>query len=394
MSAKEISPNRKLILLVGVFLAAYFIPWGNEQVVQAVGEAFLMLADYAREHVLLCLVPAMFIAGAITVFLDQQAVLRYLGSAARRLTAYTVASVSGSILAVCSCTVLPIFKGIYKKGAGLGPAVAFLYSGPAINILAIVLSAKVFGWKLGLARAVGAILSAIIIGLAMALIFRKEDAARVADPRLFAKSPAAGRRSLAQTTLYMGSMIGILVFLNWADSSGGSPFWDTIHSLKWWISAVFGLFLVYIIVRWFNKTERLEWLMATRDFSLQILPLLFGGVLVAGFLLGRPGQTALIPTAWIAGLLGGNSLLANFLAAVSGALMYFATLTEIPIIQGLLGAGMGQGPALALLLAGPSLSLPSILVIGAELGWKKTSCYVGLVIALSGIAGWGYGLLV
>ncbi len=175
MSAKELTPNRKLFLISGVFLAAYFMPWGASRVLGAVSEAFLMLGEYAREHVLLCLVPAMFIAGAITVFLNQQAVMRYLGPDARRFTAYGVASVSGAILAVCSCTVLPIFKGIYKKGAGIGPAVAFLYSGPAINILAIVLSAKVFGWKLGLARALGAVLFSTIIGLAMAFIYRKED---------------------------------------------------------------------------------------------------------------------------------------------------------------------------------------------------------------------------
>jgi len=393
MSTKELSPNKKLLIVFAVFLAAYFVPWGVGRVAGAVNEAFLMLAEYAQQHVLLCLVPAMFIAGAITVFLNQQAVMRYLGPDANRLTAYGVASVSGAILAVCSCTVLPIFKGIYKKGAGLGPAVAFLYSGPAINILAIVLSAKVFGWKIGLARAVGAVIFSIVIGVLMAFIFRKEDAKRAADARLFAKPDDKPARSLGQMIVYMFSMVGILVFMNWANSKGGSAIWDAIYSAKWWISGAFALVLIYTIIRWFNKEERIDWLIATRDFSLQILPLLFGGVLVAGFLLGRPGHDALIPTAWIANLLGGNSILANFFASVSGALMYFATLTEIPIIQGLLGAGMGQGPALALLLAGPSLSLPSILVIGGELGWKKTLTYVGLVVILSTLAGMAFGAL-
>jgi len=393
MSGKELSPNRKLLYLTGVFLAAYFIPWGAPRVAGAVGEAFLMLSEYARQHVLLCLVPAMFIAGAITVFLNQQAVMRYLGPDARRITAYGVASVSGAILAVCSCTVLPIFKGIYKKGAGLGPAVAFLYSGPAINILAIVLSAKVFGWKLGLARAAGAILFSIIIGLAMALIFRKDDAKRAADARMFAGPSEQPSRSLGQMVVYMASMIGILVFVNWADSKGGSASWDAVYSAKWWISGAFAVVLAYTVVQWFQKEERLDWVIATRDFSLQILPLLFGGVLVAGFLLGRPGHDALIPSAWIGGLLGGNSLFANLFAAVAGALMYFATLTEIPIVQGLIGSGMGQGPALALLLAGPSLSLPSMLVIGGELGWKKTLTYVGLVVALSTAAGLAFGAM-
>lgn len=394
MSTKELSPNKKLLIVFGVFLAAYFIPWGASRVLGATNEAFLMLGEYARQHVLLCLVPAMFIAGAITVFLNQQAVMRYLGPDANRLTAYGVASVSGAILAVCSCTVLPIFKGIYKKGAGLGPAVAFLYSGPAINILAIVLSAKVFGWKLGVARTVMAILFSIVIGLLMALIYRKEDKQRAADARMFAKPDEKPARSLGQMIVYMASMIGILVFVNWANSKGGSAVWDAIYSAKYWITGAFALVLIYTLVKWFTKDDRREWLVATRDFSLQILPLLFGGVLVSGFLLGRPGHDALIPSAWIGSLLGGNSVFANFLASLSGALMYFATLTEIPIVQGLLGAGMGQGPALALLLAGPSLSLPSILVIAGELGWKKTLTYTGLVVGLSTLAGLAFGALV
>ncbi len=393
MNGREWSPNKKLLLVVGVFLAAYFIPWGSARVLGAVNEAFLMLGEYARQHVLLCLVPAMFIAGAITVFLNQQAVMRYLGPDANRFTAYGVASVSGAILAVCSCTVLPIFKGIYKKGAGLGPAVAFLYSGPAINILAIVLSAKVFGWKLGLARTIGALIFSVLIGLLMALIYRKEDKKRAADARMFAKPEEKPVRSLGQMIVYMGSMIGILVFVNWANSSGGSAVWDSIYSAKYWITGAFAVVLLYTLVKWFTKEDRLEWVVATRDFSLQILPLLFGGVLASGFLLGRPGHDALIPSAWIASLLGGNSVFANFIASLAGALMYFATLTEIPIVQGLLGAGMGQGPALALLLAGPSLSLPSILVIGGELGWKKTLTYVGLVVGLSTAAGLAFGAM-
>lgn len=394
MSTKEWSPGRKLLLVFGVFLAAFFIPWELPRVLGAINEAFLMLGEYARQHVLLCLVPAMFIAGAITVFLNQQAIMRYLGPDANRFTAYGVASVSGAILAVCSCTVLPIFKGIYKKGAGIGPAVAFLYSGPAINILAIVLSAKVFGWKLGTARTVGAIVFAIVIGALMAFIYRKEDRQRAADARMFAKPDGKPARSLGQMIVYMGSMTGILVFVNWADSKGGSAIWDAIYQAKYWITGAFALVLIYTLVKWFTKDDRREWLIATRDFSLQILPLLFGGVLVSGFLLGRPGHDALIPSAWIGGLLGGNSVFANFVASLAGALMYFATLTEIPIVQGLLGAGMGQGPALALLLAGPSLSLPSILVIAGELGWKKTMTYTGLVVSLSTLAGLAFGAVV
>jgi hypothetical protein len=391
MAQKELSPNGKLLLTFGVFLVAYFTPFDVPRVAGAVQEAFLMLSEYARDHVLLCVVPAMFIAGAITVFLNQQAVIRYLGPKAPRLLAYTVASVSGTILAVCSCTVLPLFKGIYKKGAGLGPAVSFLYSGPAINILAIVLSYKVFGFKLGLARMVGAILFAFLIGMIMQAIFRKEDEERLADERMFQYAGEASGRTLPQMVVYMASMIGILVFVNWAPSRGALPVWDFIYQHKYWITAVFAILLVYSLSRWFSRDDLKDWTLATRDFSLQILPYLFFGVLVAGFLLGRPGHEALIPNAWVSGLVGGNSILANLFASVAGAFMYFATLTEVPIVQGLLGSGMGQGPALALLLAGPSLSLPSMLVIHGELGFRKTSTYVLLVIVLSTLAGYGFG---
>ncbi len=383
--------NRALLVLAGVFLLACFVPFSSTRVSAALQESFLMLAEYARQHVLLCLVPAFFIAGAITVFLNQQAVIRYLGPQAKKIVAYGVASVSGTILAVCSCTVLPLFKGIYRKGAGIGPAVAFLYSGPAINVLAIVLTAKVLGFQLGVARAVGAVLFAFVIGLIMHLIFRKEDQARAADAAMFSGSVGEEGRTLGQTTLYMAGMIGILVFVNWAPSRGSLQVWDFIHRFKYVITGAFSLLLVYSLVRWFRKDELAYWVTATRDFAIQILPLLFSGVLVAGFLLGRPGHMALIPERWIASLVGGNSVGANLIASVAGVLMYFATLTEVPIMQGLLGAGMGQGPALALLLAGPSLSLPSILVIAGELGWKKTGTYIALVVVLSTIAGLSYG---
>ena len=394
MTKKEYSPNMVLLALAAVFAAIYFMPWDAPRVSNAVLEGFRMLGDYAREHVLLCLVPAMFIAGAIGVFLNKQSVMKYLGPSAPKAVSYAVASVSGAILAVCSCTVLPLFKGIYKKGAGLGPAVSFLYSGPAISIIAITLSFQVFGWKLGLARAVGAIIFAIVIGLLMQFIFRKEDEARLADERLFTAPTEEGDRKLWQTVVYIGSMVGILIFVNWASSRGTSVVWEAVYRVKYYITGAFGGILAWSIFRWFKKNELVEWGAATRDFALQILPLLFGGVLVSGFLLGRPGHEALIPNEWIAGLVGGNSFFANFIAAISGALMYFATLTEVPIIQGLLGSGMGQGPALALLLAGPSLSLPSMLVIGGELGFKKTAVYIGLVVVLSTIAGMVFGMIV
>jgi uncharacterized protein len=394
MAKKEYSPNVILLALAAVFAAIYFMPWDAPRVTGAILEGFQMLGEYARLHVLLCLVPAMFIAGAIGVFLNQQAVMKYLGPKAPKAVAYAVASVSGAILAVCSCTVLPLFKGIYKKGAGLGPAISFLYSGPAISIIAITMSFQVFGWKLGVARTIGAITFAIVIGLLMQAIFRKEDEQRLADERLFKAPLDEGGRHLWQTVVYIGSMIGILIFVNWAASKGSSAAWDAIYGAKYWITGAFAIVLIFSIIRWFKKHELAEWGAATRDFALQILPLLFGGVLVSGFLLGRPGHEALIPNAWITGLVGGNSVLANFIAAISGAFMYFATLTEVPIVQGLLGSGMGQGPALALLLAGPSLSLPSMLIINAEIGFKKTSVYVALVVFMSTLAGMLFGAIV
>jgi hypothetical protein len=383
--------NQGLLVFAGVFLIAYWVPFGDPRVSGAVNEGFAMLGEYARQHVLLCLVPAFFIAGAITMFLSQQSVIRYLGPGAAKPVAYGVAAASGTILAVCSCTVLPMFKGIYRKGAGLGPAVSFLYSGPAINVLAIVLTAKVLGPELGLARTAGAILFAVVIGFAMHVIYRKEDLERVTNAAMFEGPASTGGRSLGQTSLAMAGMVGILVFVNWAPSVGAAPAWDLVYRGKYLIAAGFAALLAYALVRWFQRSELRDWMTATRDFAAQILPLLFGGVLVAGFLLGRPDHGALIPAGWIAGLVGGNGLAANLLASVFGVLMYFATLTEIPILQGLLGAGMGKGPALALLLSGPSLSLPSILVIASELGWPKTLTYVGLVVLLSTLAGLAFG---
>lgn len=383
--------NRLLAVMTGVFLVAFFVPWSAPRVAAAVHESFLMLGEYAREHVLLCLVPAFFIAGAITIFLNQQAVIKYLGPDAPKLVAYSVASVSGTILAVCSCTVLPLFKGIYKKGAGIGPAVSFLYSGPAINILAIILTAKVLGLQLGVARALGAIIFAFVIGLAMQLIHFREDRERTTNAAMFQHDDGEDGRTLGQLALSMASMVGILVFLNWAPSGGSLPLWDFIFRWKYLITAAFGALLLFTLVRWFSRGDLRDWVGATRDFAVQILPLLFGGVMVAGFLLGRPGHTALIPERWIASLVGTNSVGSNLFAALAGALMYFATLTEVPIMQGLLGAGMNQGPALALLLAGPSLSLPALLVIGGELGWRKTGTYAALVVVLSTVAGMIYG---
>jgi uncharacterized membrane protein YraQ (UPF0718 family) len=381
----------KLLLIVGVFVAAYYVPWSHPVIRQSGLEAFMMLQEYAREHVLTCLIPAFFIAGAIAVFVSQASVLKYFGAQAGKLLSYSVASVSGTILAVCSCTVLPLFAGIYTRGAGIGPATAFLYSGPAINVLAITLTAKILGWRLGLARAVGAVIFAVVTGLLMALIFRKDDAARTTG-QIYVPEAGLKERTLLQDGLYLLTMVLILVFAAFAKpAAGATGLWPAIFAAKWYITLALLIVLGVMLKAWFTRDECQSWLEATWGFMKQIFPLLAGGVLVAGFMLGRPGHPALIPEHYIQSLLGGNSLWANLIAAVAGALMYFATLTEVPILQGLLGAGMGQGPALALLLAGPALSLPNMLVIGSVMGVKKTATFCGIIVIMSTIAGMAYG---
>ncbi len=378
------------LLFLLVFLAAYFIPFQQAAVQNAIGEAFALLQEYARQHVLLCLVPAFFIAGAISVFVSKASVIKYFGARAKKFLSYSVASVSGTILAVCSCTVLPLFAGIYTRGAGIGPATTFLYSGPAINVLAIILTAKVLGYKLGLARAIGAILFAVVIGLIMHLLFNKEEEKNREKSELI-EDEEKDVRPLWKTSLYFAVMVAILVFINWGRSSPELKVWHFIYQAKWYIGAALLAVLAWMVITWFKKPELKEWIFSTWIFAKQIFPLLFAGVLVAGFLLGRPGHEGIIPSRWVAGLVGGNSLGANLFASVAGALMYFATLTEVPILQGLLGAGMGQGPALALLLAGPALSLPNMLVIRSIIGTKKTVAYITLVVIMATITGMIYG---
>ncbi len=385
------SEKKKLLVIIGAFLAAYYIPWANPVVRQSGFEAFMMLQEYAREHVLTCLIPAFFIAGAISVFISQASVLKYFGASAKKILSYSVASISGTVLAVCSCTVLPLFAGIYTRGAGIGPATAFLYSGPAINVLAIVLTARILGWELGLARALGAVVFAVVTGLLMAFLFRKEDAERATGQMYMPDEDEKGR-TLTQDGLFMLTMVLILIFAAFAKPAEGSTgFWPFIFSIKWYLTAALIIIMALMLKSWFKAYERSSWVQSTWGFMKQIFPLLGAGVLVAGFMLGRPGHPALIPEHYIQALVGGNSLWANLFASVAGALMYFATLTEVPILQGLIGAGMGKGPALALLLAGPALSLPNMLVIGGILGFKKTATFCSIIVILSTIAGLLYG---
>ena len=422
---------KPLSLIVGGFLLFFFLPMDSARFTQSVIESLALVKWYAQEHVLLCLVPAFFIAGAVAVFVSQGSVMKYLGAGANKVISYGVASVSGSVLAVCSCTVLPLFAGIWKRGAGLGPAIAFLYSGPAINVLAIILTARILGPEIGAARAVGAIVFSIVIGLFMHLMFRKEESAKAAAA-MHMPVPEV-ERPLWQTTLLFAVMVGLLVSATWGKPEQAGGFWSAIFAVKWLLAGGFAALLGFMMVRWMGvrlyklfiagmvvlipalvipqqplvafstglvafvvlmtttRGETESWFLASWDFAKQIMPLLLAGVLVAGLLLGRPGAEGLIPSTWISGLVGGNSLWANLFASVVGAFMYFATLTEVPILQGLIGAGMGKGPALALLLAGPALSLPNMLVIRSVLGTKKTAAFVTLVVVMATISGLIFG---
>lgn len=444
----ELKKELKILLwIVAVFVAVFFLPLDSERFMTAVTATLDLAKWYAREHVVLCLLPAFFIAGVIAVFVSQGSVLKYFGANAKKWLSYTVAAISGGILAVCSCTILPLFTSIYKRGAGLGPAVAFLYSGPAISILSIILTARILGFEMGVARIIGAVLFSVIIGLAMSFIFRKEEKAKK-EEQMNIVLPAE-KRPVWQTAFHFFTLVLILVFANWgAPAASENWVWYHIFGYKWYITGGLGMLLCWslvgilklpvwkvllavvltgmaaILANLFianaksvplvpmivaiaalsvilltdtrNDVNR-EWALSSWGFAKQILPLLAIGVAVAGFLLGSTHDgtaiAGIIPSSWIEWAVGGNSILSNFLASFVGAFMYFATLTEVPIIQGLLASGMGEGPALALLLAGPSLSLPNMLVIRGVLGTKKTVVYVGLVIVMATISGYLFGML-
>jgi len=424
--------------MIAFFLLAFFMPLSSERF----REAFMAMLDltkwYAQEHVILCLLPAFFIAGVIAVFVSQGAVLKYFGAQAKKWVSYSIASVSGTILAVCSCTILPLFSSIHKRGAGLGPAIAFLYSGPAINILAIILTARILGFEMGVARIIGAVVFALVIGGVMSFIYRKEEREKVQQQMNV--PPEESKRPMWQTAFHFFTLVLILVFANWGKPADGvtEGLWFWIWANKWHITSFFGLLLVFSLIyilklKWQyvvagvlltaasgiltespmipmvvgiasltvitltdkRDEENKQWTLSTWDFTKQIMPLLALGVLVAGFLLGSThGDTNLpgvVPNEWVVNLVGGNSVFSNFFASIVGAFMYFATLTEVPILQGLMSAGMGKGPALALLLAGPSLSLPNMLVIRGVLGNQKTAVYVLLVVVMATVSGLIYG---
>lgn len=422
--------------MLAVFLLAYYLPLSNPKVSAAIQEAFRLLQWYARNHTLACVVPALFIAGAVITFLSQASVMRYLGPNSNKLTAYSVASVSGGILAVCSCSVLPVFAGIYRLGAGLGPASAFLYSGPAINILAIFLTARVLGFSIGLWRAVGAVAFAFVIGLLMATIFRKEEVQRVAAQAAMPE-PEAPKRPLWKTSVFFVCLVAFLVFSDWYNpgdvvvrpAAGGqfaavalqetrddmmfqlkedwaghrigekvtlakkdiagveeAKTWVIgVYHARWYLAGAMGFAVLLMTWRWMDREEVGQWMHNTWDFAKLLVPLLFGGVFVVGFI------GALIPETYVATLVGDNSLKSNLVSSVIGAFWYFATLTEIPICEALGKLGMAPGPMLALLLAGPAVSLPNMLVLRSVMGTKKMLVFTGLTVVMATITGMVYG---
>jgi uncharacterized membrane protein YraQ (UPF0718 family) len=424
---------RTLVLVLVAFLVFYFAPLQDPRVRGAVMESLSLVQWYAREHMIFGLVPAFFIAGAISAFVSKGAVMKYLGARARRTVAYAVASVSGSILAVCSCTILPLFAGIYARGAGLGPATAFLYAGPAINVMAIILTARVLGAEIGIARAFGAVGFSIVVGLVMHLIFRRDEVKR-ADDALAEPEPNHGR-PIYQTLCVFAAMIALLAFANWGRPAEGSGVASAVYSSKWLLTGAAGVALGAILVAWYrirlwlliaaslpvvalavvvrgnpipaflagvaavtvvsllSGRESREWVEGSWDFAKEILPLLLAGILVVGLLLGRPEAEGLIPTKWVVQLVGGNSLRSSFVAAITSGLMYFCTLTEVPIVQGLMGSGMGKGPALAFLLAGPAVSVPNILILRSIIGTRKTVVYLTLVVIMATATGTVFGAL-
>jgi hypothetical protein len=359
---------------------------------------FEMLMEYLSAHVLTCLIPAFFIAGAIAVFVSKQSVMKYFGAHTKKYISYPVAALSGTILAVCSCTVLPLFTSIHKRGAGIGPASAFLFSGPAINILAIVLTAQVLGYDIGLARAIAAIVMSVVIGLLMAFIFRKEESEKKKQNNdMFAGQPGEEKSS---RPIWISLLFLVLLVLILVIGAASSDFIPWVPKLA--IVYLLTLVVSGILIFYYTRDEVKNWGRETWGLTKKIFPILLVGVFIVGIIGGvaayfipgaDPGNALGVA---VAPYIGGNDIFSCFLASVIGAILYMPTLLEVAIVGNLFGysAGiMGGGPALALLLAGPSLSLPNMVVITKVLGVKKALTYFALVIIIAALVGFMYGMI-
>jgi len=370
----------------------------NIEIIDILLAGLQALQEYLSAHVLTCLVPAFFIAGAIAVFVSKKSVLKYFGANTKKYISYPVAALSGTILAVCSCTILPLFTSIHKRGAGIGPATAFLFSGPAINILAIVLTAQVLGYDIGLARAIAAILMSVVIGLLMAFIFRKEESEKHKDDKdMFASQTGEEKSNRPVWMSLLFLVLLVLILLIGAASSNYIPWVPKLA-----IVYILTLFVSVILIFYYTRDEVKNWGNETWCLAKKIFPILLIGVFIIGIIGGiaayfMPGtDPANALGVAVAPYIGGNDIFSCLLASVIGAIMYMPTLLEVAIVGNLFGysAGiMGGGPALALLLAGPSLSLPSMIVITRVMGMKKAFVYFALVIVIAALCGFVYGMI-
>ncbi|MFY9800530.1 MAG: permease [Methanoregula sp.] len=346
----------------------------------------MAFVDYITAHVLTCLIPAFFIAGAMNALLNKESITRYLGAKVPLWKAYPVAVVGGLLLAVCSCTILPLFAGIKKKGAGLGPAIAFLYTAPGTNILAIALTWSVIGADFALARIVLSITFAVIIGLVISTLFKEEVPDAPPTPIGCACAPGTAKEGgQTNVVLFIGTLVALLFVGTWnlfmENNLAGIP-------LRFVILPFLILLVIIEARRWFTQDEQKSWLEETWSFMKTIFPLLFIGIFVAGVL------SALLPEGILGLYLGSNTVSANLIAVLFGTFMYFPTLVEVPMAKMFLDLGMARGPLLAYVLADPVLSLPSILVVRKYMGTKQTIVYVLLIVFFCTLAGLIYGSFV
>jgi uncharacterized membrane protein YraQ (UPF0718 family) len=344
---------------------------------------FEALMEYLSAHVLTCLIPAFFIAGAIAALLQREAVLRYFGKDAPKVLCYSVASTSGTILAVCSCTILPMFAGIHRRGAGIGPATAFLFSGPAINLLAVVLTARVLGLELGAARIAAAVSMAVIIGLVMAAIFERGQ--KETEETEACEIPASDVGGEVKRPGYIPPLfVGLLVAVLLAATS------ELPLPPKAAAVSILVLASAWLLHASFTDLEKSSFFGETWWLAKRIFPLLLVGTFITGII------GYYLPVDLIKMVFGESDFVACFVASVIGSLLYMPTLLEVPIVGTMFGyssGAMAPGPALALLLAGPSMSLPNMIVIWRIIGAKRASVYISLVVLLSTAMGMIYGAI-
>ena len=333
------------------------------------------IKEYVALHVITCLIPAFLLAGAMITFISRDTVIRYMGFEAKKSVAFPLAAISGIFLAVCSCTVIPIAAGIYRRGGSIGPAFILLWTAPATNLLALIYTGAILGMDVAAVRVVAAVSTAFIVGLVMMYAFAGEEKERSsAKDHSVQQGRIMGREDiviliLLLLTLLLPNYLGV-----------GGPY---LHKVAIFLVAL-GVTLAYVYSK--KETDEIkEWLHETWWFVRLIFPMLMVGVFIVGII------GAILPEDWITNYLGGSGISPTFLASLIGAVSYFATLTEAPFVHTLMELGMGKGPALALLLAGPGLSLPNMVVITRVFGFKKAAIYITITVILATIAGFVAG---